>query len=55
MFIWRLVIDKIISYSEIKDLNFIDALKLTAILDFRSACEQLEQDDLNTKNNGNKS
>ena len=46
-----------ISYSEIEGLNFIDALKLNAILDFRKACEQLEQDDLNTntENNGNKS
>jgi len=54
MFIWRLVVDKIITYSEIENLSFIDALKLNAILDFRIACEQLEQDDLN-KNNGDKS
>ena len=40
MFIWRLVIDKIVSYSELDILNYIDALKLSAIADYRNYKEQ---------------
>lgn len=56
--VWRLVLDKAITYSEIENLNFIDALKMNAVLDFRNHFELQKQRDLETKmnnNDGNKS
>jgi hypothetical protein len=56
--VWRLVLDKAITYSEIENLNFIDALKMNAILDFKNDLELQKQRDLETKmnnNDGNKS
>lgn len=58
LFIWRLVIDKVVSYSELENLNFIDALKLSAILDFRQFKEKQEREKLEKEsrnNNGNQS
>lgn len=58
LFIWRLVIEKIVSYSELESLNFIDALKLSAILDFRQfkeTQERLKSEKESRNNNGNQS
>jgi hypothetical protein len=44
MFVWRLVFEKIISYGDLKELNFIDCLKLNAILDYRIHLEKLEHE-----------
>lgn len=54
--VWRLVLDKVLTYSEIEDLNFIDALKMNALLDFRNDLEFQKQKDLERKQgnyNGN--
>lgn len=44
MFVWRLILDKVITYSETENLNFIDTLKMNAILDFRSHLEKEQQE-----------
>lgn len=58
LFIWRLVIEKIINYSELETLNFIDALKLSAILDFqqyKETQERLKSEKESRNDNGNQS
>lgn len=58
LFIWRLVIEKIINYSELETLNFIDALKLSAILDFqqyKETQERLKSEKESRNKNGNQS
>lgn len=58
LFVWRLVLDKVVSYSELDNLNYIDALKLNMILDFKSHLaekERSEKEKQMRSKNGNKS
>ena len=48
--VWRLVLDKAITYSEIENLNYIDALKINSILDFKYNLELEKQKELESKN-----
>lgn len=48
--VWRLVLDKVITYSEIENLNYIDALKINSILDFKYNLELEKQKELESKN-----
>jgi len=55
-----LVVDKVVSYSELEKLNFIDAMKISAILDFRLHKEKESHDKelketKKMRNNGNRS
>ena len=38
------MVDKVVRYSEIENLNFIDALKLNSILDYRHKLELLARE-----------
>jgi len=46
LFVWRLVFEKIISYGDLKYLNFIDCLKLNAILDYKIHLEKEQQSEM---------
>ena len=50
--VWRLVLDKMLTYSELEELNFIDAIKLNALLDYKNNLKLEAQQNLD-KNNGN--
>jgi hypothetical protein len=41
-YIWRLIFEKIISYSDLSNLNFVDCLKLNCLLDYKIFKEQEE-------------
>jgi len=61
LLVWRLVVEKVVSYGDLQNLSYIDALKISAILDYRLHLEkeqrEKEKADLeNQRNNhGNQS
>jgi len=50
--VWRLVVDKVVSYSELEQLNFKDAVKLNAILDYKQDLEIKQQKEIEAKQHG---